>query len=146
MFRRDGESGILICLETFMEAVENTLNKSIYKEKVVYQADAEGIVSFTLSCISVFCLLLSLMAFMLFPALRTQPGLNNMFLSLFFTGAYLALIFKASQTKSVIGCTILGGIVHFCWVLVFFWMNVCSIHMFMVFRSLGQQSPSKINF
>ena len=99
MFRRDGESGILICRETFMDAVENTLIKSIYKENAVYQADAEGIVSLTLSCISVFCLLLTLMTFMLFPALRTQPGLNNMFLSLFFIGAYLALFLKHHKLK-----------------------------------------------
>ena len=146
MFRRDVESYVLICHETFKDAVEKALSKSIYQDNAVYQADVEGIVSFSLSCISVVCLLLTLVTFVLFPALRTQPGLNNMFLSLFFIGAYLALIFKASQTGSPIGCGILGGIVHFCWVLVFFWMNVCSIHMFRVFRSLGRQVPSSIHF
>ena len=145
MFRRDAESDILICHDTFKDAVVKALSKSIYQDNAVYQADVEGIVSFSLSCISVVCLLLTLVTFMLFPALRTQPGLNNMFLSLFFIGAYLALIFKAS-TGSPIGCSILGGIVHFCWVLVFFWMNVCSIHMFRVFRSLGRQVPSSIHF
>ena len=143
MFRRNNGS-VLICHDTFMKAVERTLSNNGHKEKTIYHA-AEGVISFTLSCISVICLLLTLLTFILFPVLRTQPGLNNMFLSLFFIGAYLALVFKASQTDSDIGCTILGGIVHFCWVLVFFWMNVCSIHMFRVFTSLGKM-PSRISF
>ena len=144
MFRRVNNSYVLICLDTFLDAVNQTLNKERYQSKAV-SSEIEGIVSFTMSCLSVLCLVLTLLTFMLFPVLRTQPGLNNMFLSVFFIVAYIALVFGSTQTIGSIGCVILGGIIHFCWILVFFWMNVCSIHMFRVFSSLGRQMPSQIN-
>ena len=100
-----------------------------YQSKAAYST-TEGIVSFILNCISVVCLVLTLLTCMLFPKLRTQPGTYNMILSVFLIAAYLLLAFGVSQSNNDTGCGILGGIIHFCWVLVSFCMNVCSIHMF----------------
>ena len=138
MFRRQvDDSSVSVCMNTFLDAVNRTLNYERYQSKAAYSA-TEGIVSFILNCISVVCLVLTLLTYMLFPVLRTQPGINNMILSVFLIAAYLLLAFGISQSNNVTVCGILGGIIHFCWVLVFFWMNVCSIHMFRVFRSLGR--------
>ena len=145
MFRQVDDSNVLVCVDTFLDAVNKTSSYKRYQKSKATYSVTEGILSFSLSCISVMCLVLTLLTYMLFPVLRTQPGTNNMILSVFLIAAYLFLAFGVPQSNNVTGCVILGGIIHFCWILVFFWMNICSIHMFRVFRSLERPKSSQIN-
>ena len=105
----------------------------------VLSAEAEGILTLILVCTSILCLLLTLIVYSVLPALRSQPGINNMILSVFLIIAYVLFLSLSSQPESDIICQLLGGATHFAWLMALLWMNICSFHMFKVFRSMTKQ-------
>ena len=92
----------------------------------------------TLVCtsLSLLCLILTFSVYCLCPKLRTIPGCNNMFLvgSLFIAQATFQ--FGNIWLHNTISCSIIGMITHVTWLSLFFWMNVCSFHMFRTFAFL----------
>lgn len=134
-------SVVLVCANTLLDAV-NRLTK-LKRTAHTGVAETEGIISFSLMCLSIVCLLLTLVTYMLFPVLRTQPGINNIVLCLILIPAYVVYMFSAPGNDTGIWCQMLGAIKHFTWLLGFFWMNVCSFHMFRVFASLSKPQSTK---
>ncbi|XP_046571825.1 uncharacterized protein LOC124279989 [Haliotis rubra] len=85
---------------------------------------------------SMFFLLLSFSVYALIPELRTLPGCNLMFLisSLFL--AQGLFLFGAGAVSNRVICKILGVVIHYFWMVTFAWMNVCTFHVFRVFRNI----------
>ena len=129
---RENENGsaMFVSAEVFQLAMNKKQETAGVKTPHV-----EITITHTLTGISSVCLLLSLVTYLIFQDLRSQPGINNMILCIFLTTGYILFVFGISLTELGIGCQVIGGAIHFVWVLTFFWMNVCSLHMFRVFTS-----------
>ncbi|KAK7005149.1 adhesion G protein-coupled receptor E4P [Biomphalaria glabrata] len=103
---------------------------------------AEYIVSIACSSASILCLVLTLMTYVLFSELRTEAGLNNMFLSSSLLLAQVCSIITPHIFRSSTMCTVLGVVTHFLWLWMFSWSFLCSYHMFQVFTSSTRKTSS----
>ena len=105
----------------------------------------QGILSVVCTCISLLCLFFTLITYLLFQELRTQPGINNIALVIRLIIAQTLFQFGTSQAAVVPewGCQVIGVLVHFFWLMVVFWMNVCCIHMLRVFSATKNSTGSK---
>ena len=102
----------------------------------------------TIICIgiSLICLVLTLITYATFKSLQTVPGLNNMFLisSLFLAQIILLVRQFTIFNEYEAGTIILSVATHFLWLSTFFWLQVCSFHMFLVFTNkAGLESRKK---
>jgi hypothetical protein len=82
---------------------------------------------------------------MLFPTLRTFPGMNTVSLSLFLLLAqslYLTGSFGGIEIETI-WCKVLGMLIHFFWLTAMFWMNICTFHMFQVLTHTRARSAKK---
>ena len=103
-----------------------------------------GLISLTGIVCSMLCLIITIIVYISFPALRTQPGINNLYLSvsLFFAFAFMLTGLTHTLQGTGIVCTIIGLTGHLFWLNSIFWMNICCFHMFKSFGNL-QNSVSK---
>lgn len=111
------------------------LNRISKTELGPVDADTLSLSMLTVSCIlvSLVCLVVTFFIYCVFEPLRTLPGLNNMclILSLFFAQLMTLIRPHALDVLSVVlGISIA---LHYFWLSVFFWLHVCSFHMFRVF-------------
>jgi len=92
--------------------------------------------------LSLVCLILSilfglatLLTYVLFKPLRTQPGVNNMLLAAYLVVSQVLFLFGFNQSSSTSAsvCTVLGVLIHYTWLLLLVWMNTCTLHMVRVF-------------
>jgi hypothetical protein len=92
-----------------------------------------SLLTFICIVISLVCLVLTFIVYCVFESLRTLPGMNNMCLiiSLFF--AQLLTLIRPYVTDMYILLLVSSITVHYFWLAVFFWLQVCSYHMFRVF-------------
>ena len=129
---RETENGTAldISAEVYFDAVNKVIETSGLKS-----LDVEGLLSLILSSISSVCLLFTILTYLFFKDLRSQPGVNNLILCLCLFTAYILFIFGIDEKDLGIGCQLIGGAIHLTWVLSFFWMSVCSWHMYCVFGS-----------
>ncbi|XP_052250803.1 adhesion G protein-coupled receptor E2-like isoform X2 [Dreissena polymorpha] len=104
-------------------------------------------VSLVCIVVSLVCLILSLMSYALLPTLRfNTPGKNAMALFIALLTAHVVYIvssFGRLEGDST-PCKAVGLLSHFSWLMVIMWMNVCTIHMYRVFRKT-QILPSETN-
>ena len=96
---------------------------------------AEVIVTFIGLCTTVVCLLITIVTYSIFKSLRTAPGLNNLSLAVVLLIANVLFSFSFRFASYPTACSTLGVLTHFFWLSVIVWMNVCCIHMFLVFAS-----------
>ena len=124
-FRMDSKDRIAVCVEDF-KRIENIDTKSTLETIL-------GIVTVSCVCLSMFCIFLAFLTYLLFPVLRTVPGNNNMCLlvALFLSQGFTQ--FGLGETTLHLTCTIVGVCIHYFWLATFFCMNVCSYHVFKVF-------------
>ncbi|OWF36885.1 Latrophilin-3 [Mizuhopecten yessoensis] len=94
------------------------------------------LVSLLCSCLSIICLIITMVKYMLFPVLRTLPGLYTMALCAPMIVAHALFTFGAGAVQIGFVCEVLGIIIHWTMLASVFLMNVFSIHMFHVFSHL----------
>ena len=95
----------------------------------------KNILSLVCVCVSIVCLLVTIVTYGKFSVLQSQPGVNNLILCVFLLLAQGFYQFGAGQTMiSTWACALVGGICHFLWLSVMFSMNVCCIQMIVSFR------------
>ena len=106
---------------------------------------AQGNLTLVCTIISVLCLILTLITYSFFQELRTQPGINTMALVTCLIVAQALFQFGIGQSDSVPDwiCKTIGVLIHFSWLMVLFWMNVCSVHMFLVFIAIQKITVRK---
>ncbi|CAN2391511.1 Belongs to the G-protein coupled receptor 2 family, partial [Pristimantis euphronides] len=94
------------------------------------------IISYVGLCLSVFCLLLSLLTFVLCRSLRSaHTSVLTALCSCLFLGQVLFLV-GIDQTKYKILCAIIAGGLHFLFLSAFSWMSIESILLLMTVRNL----------
>ena len=141
-YRMNNFSNILtvyICAEDFIALLKQSrTNRTIPQSVSVDSGIPQGILSVVCTCFSLLCLLLTLITYSLFQELRTQPGINNMALVICLMIAQTLFQFGTNPATTVPewGCQVIGALVHFFWLMVMLWMNVCCIHMFRVFMAI----------
>ncbi|KAK6187370.1 hypothetical protein SNE40_005418 [Patella caerulea] len=128
-----------ICFELFLNVTGLTYNN----ETVLYNIEGEsanddhGLIKFYLSIIltglSMFGLLLTFITYLRFREMRTQPGTNNMGLVISLFLANLMVLVGVEKVDHVIVCQFLGVAMHYLWLSMLLWMDVCSYHMFKIF-------------
>ncbi|KAL3864229.1 hypothetical protein ACJMK2_005933 [Sinanodonta woodiana] len=124
-----------ICTDVYMSSP--AVRADIFPRNVSFGADT--ILSIVCTSMSLLCLLLTLIVYLVFPKLRTVPGKNNMLLviNLFMAQAmYLAFVFTPASASST--CKSVGVLLHFFWLSAIFWMHVCTFHMLKVFVRLNK--------
>ncbi|KAK6968072.1 adhesion G protein-coupled receptor E2 [Biomphalaria glabrata] len=92
---------------------------------------------------SALCLLLTLVAYLALPDLRTVPGFNAMLLSLSLLLAQMALICASLIPTPSTLCTSVGLITHFLWLWHFSWSFLCSLHVFQMFTDKIPEATMK---
>lgn len=136
---QSGNFSVYICADDFLASFANS---SAIRSNVDPTADSDGlpqgILSLVCTCISVLCLILTFITYVLFCELRTQPGINNMALVICLIIAQILFQFGSTPVKYIPewSCQAIGILIHFFWLMVILWMNVCSIHMFLVFIAI----------
>ncbi|KAK6187369.1 hypothetical protein SNE40_005417 [Patella caerulea] len=129
-----------VCFELFLNKTGLTYNN----ETVFYNIEGEssddrntGLIKFYLSIIlmglSMLGLLLTFITYLRFREMRTQPGTNNMCLVISLFVANVMVLVGVEKVDNIIACQILGVAIHYLWLSMLLWMNVCSYHMFKVF-------------
>lgn len=118
-----------ICVEKFEMILQSTGDRTNTNDNIW------GIVIMTCTIISLVCLALTFITYSLFPSLRSLPGKNNMCLVFSMFCAHSLFQFGVSETRSEIGCKIIGILTHYFWLATFGCLSICSFHMFRVFRS-----------
>ncbi|XP_046352955.2 G-protein coupled receptor Mth2-like [Haliotis rufescens] len=135
-FIKMDEENIILCVDTMKELYSN------YQDPVKL---AEHILTLVFSILSMICLALTFITYCTFPSLLTLPTKNTMCLVGFLFLAQLLLLFKQLAIRDETACKIIGILIHYLWLTVILWMNVCSYHMFHVFvvdagKPMGTQS------
>ena len=132
-YLQKNKNEISVCIDDYIPATKEHNVLMQKQNDHSNQISTLSILSLTCVCCSVLCLLLTLIVYVLLPTLRTQPGINNMFLSLSLLLALALFQFGAGQTLDELPCIVMGLAVHFLWLNSIFWTNICCYHMFITF-------------
>ncbi|KAK7005052.1 hypothetical protein BgiMline_006605 [Biomphalaria glabrata] len=139
------ESGELkVCLDI----LENKL-KEIQEANKFWRRNSYAalyVVSLTCSVVSLVCLVLTILTYLIHPVLRTFAGKNNMMLSLSLLLAQTSLLAAAHMEYTGNVCTFLGISTHFLWLWMFSWTFICSLDMFLVFTAKTRRSCCENEF
>ncbi|KAH9491354.1 hypothetical protein Btru_031309 [Bulinus truncatus] len=139
----DANGGLRVCkglLEEKLPAfvVRHGQGSSLVEDSVT--GHAEYVLTMTCLTLSILCILLTLFTYFMFPVLRTDAGVNNMFLSLSLLSAQVSLLASSHFFRSSVECVILGITTHFMWLWMFAWSLICSHHMYRVFTAATPRS------
>lgn len=128
----------LVCSHVYLHSIMKLQPIQPNWRKTDERPTAKQIVSVTCLTLSVLCSVFTLLTYCMFGDLRTQPGLNNMGLVVSLIIAQILFQFGIGQAGLIPdwACNVIGLLLHLFWLMVIFWMNVCTIHMFSVFRRL----------
>ena len=127
-FIESNKSNIRVCARDYMHYAKNVVRDT--RPSII------NMLSIVCVCLSVVSLIVTLVVYGLLTELRTQPGLNNMFLSISLLAAFIGLFIGGIQSISGFWCSIIGLLVHFLWLNSVFWLNVCCYHMFRTFGTM----------
>ncbi|KAL8568556.1 hypothetical protein ACOMHN_058493 [Nucella lapillus] len=130
---------LVMCFKTFDSVFPENVSYTPPPDLAVISHRSSGageILSTMCSSLSVACLTVTFITYVLFSELRTLPGLNNMGLCLTLAAANLSLLMdwiRVSSIKQV--CSAVGAVTHWLWLMALLWMGVCCAHMMRVFLS-----------
>lgn len=127
-------STVFLCLEKLKPLFEK-FESGQTADKTTQATTAIGIVSLVCVIVSIICAFLTFISFIFFKGLRTQPGINTMILAflIIMSQSLFQFGFNSSDSVSNTGCTVLGILIHYSWLLLLVWLNTCTLHMFRVF-------------
>ena len=106
------------------------------------------ILSFVCSLVSIVCLCITIVTYILFVEMRTIPGKINVSLCATLLVAQLFQQFTIDLTQYKAFCFAFGVIIHYTWAATILWMNIASFNLFRCFsqnnmsRAPGDLNPS----
>ncbi|KAI8794524.1 adhesion G protein-coupled receptor E4P, partial [Biomphalaria glabrata] len=130
----DEDGGLNVCVELLDKLIGQQQQSFLsLMSKTSKGTDlVEYIVSLVCFVASIICLILTLLTYVIFPVLRTEAGINNMFLSGSLLLAQVSSRASSHSKRSSTLCTALGVLTHFLWLWNFTWSFICSYHMYKV--------------
>ena len=135
-FRRINDTHVNMCANDYLRFLPSKVVST--KRNHSTSQYILSLISLTCSICSILSLTITIMIYISFPALRTQPGINNFSLSISLLFAFIFLLGGSMQSvhDTSILCTTVGLMSHFFWLNSMFWMNVCCFHMFKSFGNM----------
>lgn len=132
-YHTSDNGGIRICVDDLLLMLQS-------KQKGLIKPNKTALEIITLVCIviSLVSLAVTFITYLLFPSLRTVPGLNNMCLVISLFMAQLSMVSSALFRSS--GLKIVFAFTHFSWLATFFWLQICSFHMYRVFSAKSRST------
>ncbi|XP_071108349.1 uncharacterized protein [Haliotis cracherodii] len=132
-FSFDDKKRARVCVEVLNDIYNGSYKNRSNIPLIPTSVFVKQILSLVCVSVSLICLALTFITYCVFPPLRSLPAKNNMFLIGCLFLAQLLFQFGIDRTENNTVCTIIGVLIHFLWLCVIFWMNVCSFHMLRVF-------------
>jgi hypothetical protein len=143
-FRVSGNGSYQICFKNIvLRSDENSLFSDLLSPL--------SILTGSCTIVSVICLFMTFLTYCAFESLRTIPGINSMYLTatLFCLQLFMLTRRFFFETHFILR-VFLSGMTHYLLLSVFFWLNICSYHMFRVFtervKNLSNQGKLKTIF
>ena len=131
---------IFICLSDYKlvyKQLPEMTRRKIETPRFLTEVSLKNRLSLLCVCVSIVCLLVTMVILIVMPDFHTQPGLNTFVLCFCLLLAQTIFQFGVGQTHvSAWLCSMVGAIRHFSWLCVMFAMNICSLDMFLIFRKL----------
>ncbi|XP_076439750.1 uncharacterized protein LOC143279559 [Babylonia areolata] len=139
----DKEGNVKICRRLFEEKFwkwlkdRNTRRYDSEPEESSFWALVEHYMSLVCVCLSMVCLLATIVTYSTFRTLRSIPGQNTLALccNLFVAQGLLQFGVGGWGEPRGVGCMALGMLIHYFWLASVLWMNVSSFHMHRVFTA-----------
>ena len=100
---------------------------------IPFHVSALSILTLVCISISIICLILTLITYLLFRTLRILPGKNNICLIVTLLTAQTTMLILPYVQGVYHICIIFGSLSHFAWLSYFASLTICSFHMFRVF-------------
>lgn len=119
------DGGLRVCADDIQKYIQ------MLEEVLIHENRTLSFLTLTLICVSLFFLLITFITYCAFQSLRTLPGWNNIILVIFLFFAQLCLVVRPFFRS--IAMIVASALTHFFWLSTFFWLQVCSFHMFRVF-------------
>ena len=129
--------GIEMCLDDYISHTNKTSGNSISNPQTRTMDQVTIILSFGCSMLSIICLSITDLTYILFKPLRTTPGKINMFLCLSLLMAQIFQQFTIDITEYRTACIVCGSLTHFFWLATLLWMNISSFHLFRHFSPIN---------
>ena len=103
------------------------------------------VLTFVCILVSISCLLLTLLTYILLKPLRTLPGKNNICVVVTLLLAQTLMLVQPRVQRIDDLCGVIGSISHFSWLSYFSWLGICTLHMFRVFGvNINHANSNKI--
>ena len=132
-------NSIEMCADEYFNRISYALTSSDKDGNALdITVDIAVILSFVCSCVSIVCLLITIVTYLLFEPLRTLPGKINLCLCVSLLIAQILQQFTIDVTEYETACIIFGALIHFTWSATLFWMSASSFNLFRCF------SPSNL--
>ena len=137
---------ISLCLDDYIAKADQMRRQ--YSENKTVMERITVILSFVCSLVSIACLCITIVTYILFVEMRTIPGKINVSLCATLLVAQLFQQFTIDLTQDKIICYAFGVLIHYAWAATILWMNVASFNLFRCFspknmsRAPGDFHPS----
>ncbi|XP_059152387.1 uncharacterized protein LOC131938400 [Physella acuta] len=126
------ETIVRICVSDYMDLTTADLNITSTNQtlKILHISTTGGLISVICTGISLTCLLLTFITYLLLPTLRSASGKNIMVLivTLFLAQTFYQFTLEHSEDQTT--CLVFGVLIHYTWMAALFSMNVCTIERF----------------
>ena len=130
-FLIEEDQTVRVCLDDVRDHFKSPLSKEI---KVAIEL---GYLTHVCILISLVSLSITLFTYAIFKDLRTTPGILTMNLVVSIIISQALFTYGVSRLSLGIYCTVIGISTHYVWLSMFACTNVCSYHMYIVFKSIG---------
>ena len=129
------KSKLCVCMDDYISKLQKSKKRDIFQVncKKLSISQIKLWITFIGTIISNISLTVTIIVYLCVHQLRTLPGKNNLVLSVVILAAQICYHYGIGFTDSPILCKIIGGLVHYLWMTMFFWTNVCTFHMIRVF-------------
>ena len=137
---------ISLCFDDYIAKADQMRRQHTENETIMERITV--ILSFVCSLVSIACLCITIVTYILFVEMRTIPGKINVSLCATLLVAQLFQQFTIDLTQYKAFCFAFGVIIHYTWAATILWMNIASFNLFRCFsqnnmsRAPGDLNPS----
>ena len=134
-------NSLYLCIADYKTIYDSMSERITESENFELAEGAKDKFSLICVCLSIVCLLVTIVTYVALKELHSQPGINTIILCVTLLLAQTIYQFGAGQTDGPKwSCVVIGAVCHFLWLSVMFAMNVCSYDMFRIFKNIQKLS------
>ena len=130
---------ISLCFDDYTAKADHMRRQHTENETIMERVMV--ILSFVCSLVSIACLCITIVTYILFVEMRTIPGKINVSLCSTLLVAQLFQQFTIDLTQDRIICYAFGVLIHYAWAATILWMNIASFNLFRCFSLKNMSRP-----